>query len=76
MSSFMVFILDKFPTPQSIYMYMYITCDYVIFKLEARVKIYVAILSFGCKIQNSSGKVVSWSKINTWEISFLISYFY
>ena len=55
---------------------IYITCDCVILKFEARVQMYVAVLNIGCKIQNSGGNVVSFSKINSCEISFLISYFY
>ena len=49
---------------------IYVTRDRVIFKFEARVQIYVAVLNIGCKIQNSGGNVVSVSKINSCEISF------
>ena len=48
----------------------YVTRDHMILKFEARVQIYVAVLNIGCKIQNSGGNVVSFSKINSCEISF------
>ena len=44
--------------------------DRVILKFEARVQIYVAVLNIGCKSQNSGGNVVSFLKINSFEISF------
>ena len=49
---------------------IYITCDRVILKFEARVQSYVAVLKFGCEIQNSGGNVVSFSKVNSCEVSF------
>ena len=49
---------------------IYITCDCVILKLEARVQIYMAVSNIGCKIQNSGGNVISFSKVNSCEISF------
>ena len=49
---------------------IYVTRDLVILKFEASVQIYVAVLNFGCKIQNSDGNVVSVSKINSCELSF------
>ena len=49
---------------------IYVTRDRLILKFEARVQIYVAVLNFGCEIQNSGGNVVSFSKINSFEISF------
>ena len=49
---------------------IYVTCDRMILKFDARVQIYVAVLNIGCKIQNSGGNVVSFSKINSCEISF------
>ena len=47
----------------------YVMHDHVILKSEARVQIYVAVLNFGCEIQNSGGNVVSFSKINICKIS-------
>ena len=49
---------------------IYVTRDRVILKFEARVQIYVEVLNIGCKIQNSGGNVVSFTKINSCEISF------
>ena len=49
---------------------IYVTRDHVILKFEARVQIYEAVFNIGCKIQNSGGNVVSFSKINSYEISF------
>ena len=49
---------------------IYVTRDRVILKFEARVQIYMAVLNIGCKIQNFAGNVVSFSKINSCEISF------
>ena len=49
---------------------IYVTRDRMILKFEARVQIYVAVLNIGCKIQNSGGNVVRFSKINSFEISF------
>ena len=49
---------------------IYVTRDRVILKFEARVQIYEAVLKFGCEIQNAGGNVVSFSKINSCEISF------
>ena len=49
--------------------------DCVILKFEARVQIYVAVLNIGCKIQNSGGNVVSFTKINSCEISFSLFLF-
>ena len=49
---------------------IYVTRDRVILKFEASVQIYVAVLNFGCEIQNSGGNVVSVSKINSCELSF------
>ena len=49
---------------------IYVTRDRVILKFEARVQIYVAVLKIGCKIRNSGGNVVGFSKINCCEISF------
>ena len=49
---------------------IYVTRDRVILKFEARVQIYVAVLNFGCEIQNSGGNFVCFSKINSFEISF------
>ena len=49
---------------------IYVTRDRVILKFEARVQIYVAVLNIGCKIRNSGGNVVGFSKINSCEISF------
>ena len=46
------------------------TCDRVILKFEAKVQTYVAVSNIGCEIQNSGGNVVSFSKINSYEISF------
>ena len=46
---------------------IYVTRDRVILKFEARVQIYVAVLNFGCEIQNSGGNFVSFSKINSFE---------
>ena len=60
------YLLLKFQTLQSIY----VTRDRVILKFEARVQIYMAVLNIGCKIQNFAGNVVSFSKINSCEISF------
>ena len=48
----------------------YVMRDRVILKFEGRVQIYVAVLKFGCEIQNSAGNVVSFSKINSCEVSF------
>ena len=39
-------------------------------KFEAKVQTYVAVSNIGCEIQNSGGNVVSFSKINSYEISF------
>ena len=69
------------PTPervcsQATLQSIYVKRDYVILKFEGSVQIYVAVLNIGCEIQNSSGNVVSFLKINSFEISFLISYFY
>ena len=44
--------------------------DRIILKFEASVQIYVAVLNFGCEIQNSGGNVISFSKINSCELSF------
>ena len=52
---------------------IYVMRDRVILKFEARVQIYVVVLNFGCEIQNSTGNVVSFSKINSCEYRF--SYF-
>ena len=49
---------------------IYVTRDRVILKFEARVQIYVAVLNIGCETQHSGGNVVSFSKINSCEISF------
>ena len=49
---------------------IHVTRDHGILKFEARVQIYVAGLNIGCKIQNSGGNVISFSKINSREISF------
>ena len=49
---------------------IYVTRDRVILKFEAKVQIYMAVLNIGCKIQNFAGNVVSFSKINSCEISF------
>ena len=49
---------------------IYVTRDRVILKFEPSVQIYVAVLNFGCEIQNSGGNVVSVSKINSCELSF------
>ena len=49
--------------------------DRVILKFEARVQIYMAVLNIGCKIQNSAGNVVSFSKINSCEMSFYLFLF-
>ena len=49
---------------------IYVTRDRVILKFEARVQIYMAVLNIGCKIQNFAGNVVSFSTINSCEISF------
>ena len=49
---------------------IYVTRDRLILKFEARVQIYVAVLNIGCKIRNSGGNVVGFSKINSCEISF------
>ena len=49
---------------------IYVTRDRVILKFEARVQIYVAVLNFGCEIQNSGGNFVSFSTINSFERSF------
>ena len=55
---------------KSVLQSIYVTRDRVILKFEARVQIYLAVLNFGCEIQNSGGNVVSFSKINSFEISF------
>ena len=60
-------ILNLFYLLQSIY----VTRDRMILKFEVRVQIYVAVLNIGFKIQNSGGNVVRFSKINSFEISFL-----
>ena len=44
---------------------IYVKRDRVILKFEASVQIYLAVLKFGCEIQNSGGNVVSFSKINS-----------
>ena len=49
---------------------IYVMRDNVIWKFEARVQIYVAVLKFGYEIQNSSGNVLSFSKINSCEVPF------
>ena len=49
---------------------IYVTRDHVILKFEARVQIYLAVLNTGCEIQNSAENVVSFSKVNRYEISF------
>ena len=36
--------------------------DCVILKFEARIQIYIAVLNFGCEIQNSGGNAISFSK--------------
>ena len=64
--SFSVCLLHLWSPLQSIY----VTCDRVILKFEARVQIYVAVLNFGCEIQNSGGDVVSFSKINSCKVAF------
>ena len=48
---------------------IYVTRDRVILKFEARVQIYFTVLNIGCKNQNSGDNVVSFSKINSCEIS-------
>ena len=54
---------------------IYVTRDGVILKFEARVQIYVAVLNFGYEIQNSSGEVVRFPKINSYEIPFWLFLF-
>ena len=49
---------------------MYVTRDRVILKFETGVQMYVAVSNFGFEFQNSGGKVVSFSKTNSSEISF------
>ena len=49
---------------------IYVARDQVILEFEARVKIYLEVLNFGCEIQNSSGNIVSFSKTSRCEISF------
>ena len=49
--------------------------DRVILKFEVRVQIYVVGLNVGCEIQNSGGNVISFSKINSCEISFSLFLF-
>ena len=56
--------------PSRVLQSIYVTRDRVILKFEARVQIYMAVLNIGCKIQNFAGNVVSFSKINSCEISF------
>ena len=49
---------------------MYVTHEHIILKFEVRVTIiYMTVLNFGYKIQNSGGNVVSLVKINSCEIS-------
>ena len=57
-------VMDCYPL-QSIY----VTRDRAILKFEARVQVYVAVLKFGCEIQNSGWNIVSFSKINSCEVS-------
>ena len=54
---------------------IYVTCDRVILKFEARVQVYVAVLNIGCEIQNSGVNGVRFSKINGYEISFWLFLF-
>ena len=54
---------------------IYVTRDREILKCEARVQIYVAVLNICCEIQNSGRKIVSFSKINSYEISFWLVLF-
>ena len=54
---------------------IYVTRDREILKFEARVQIYVAVLNICCEIQNSGRKIVSFSKINSYEISFWLVLF-
>ena len=44
-------------------------------KFEARVQTYVAVLNFGCEIQNSGGNFVSFSRINSCEVPFQLFLF-
>ena len=54
---------------------IYVMRDRVILKFEARVHIYVALLNFGCEIQNSGRNIVRFTKINRYEISFWLLLF-
>ena len=55
---------------------VHVTRDRVLMKSEARVQIYVAVMNIGCEIQNSSGNVVSFSKIlNSHEVPFYLFLF-
>ena len=64
------FSRDDLPNTILMLQSIYVTRDRVILKFEARVQIYVAVLNFGCEIQNSGGNFVSFSKINSFERSF------
>ena len=44
--------------------------DRIFLKFEVRVQIYVAVLNFGCEIQNSGRNVISFSKVISCNISF------
>ena len=63
-------ILNRYLVTNTFLQSIYVTRDRVILKFEASVQIYVAVLNFGCEIQNLGGNVVSISKINSCELSF------
>ena len=48
----------------------------VFLKSEGSVQIYMTVLNIGCESQNSGGNVVSFSKINSYETSFLVKTLY
>ena len=54
---------------------IYVTRDRVILKFEASSNFRGTVLKFGCEIQNSGKNVVSFSTINSCEISFWLFLF-
>ena len=54
---------------------IYVTCNRVFLKFEARVQIYVVVLNICCEIQSFGGNIIRFSKINSYEISFWLFLF-
>ena len=62
--------VENYSLNKTVLQSIYVTRDRVILKFEASVQIYVAVLNFGCEFHNSGGNVVSFSKLNSCELSF------